>query len=451
MHKEAEKRMRQLVREWLDEIVLDGKAVDSQSLSNPKLAPLVDLVEKKCGEWVAADPDVRMQVQISGYRAVLAANLSGHQGMLKDCVDEETRNHLAAEITDWWASIPRRYAISFLLPNISWPIEDPIKIGENVHLIGVADSSRTARAFSGLLGLAGAEDQIKERVCALRIESEGQIFLRAPTDSAVADAVRTAKQVIELAATQNLLHSWFSKGDITPAAEAIDLVSNKEVGPVALSAGFASRLSVLRLLNPLHKINSDDSALALASEEQRRQSLIDSFRSIGRIVEQARREEPSKADMTKKPALSVEAHVITHCSRVVTAAEWLFDSHEDPNSAMSYMQTAIALEALFSADSEEGINSTMRNRIAFSLGTNSVERVRLADEFGEFYKKRSAIVHKGASKLSAGEAKILARGRATLERALMREMQIVGPFPGDEERRDRTKLLAALRNSTQYP
>ncbi|MCX5806799.1 MAG: HEPN domain-containing protein [Proteobacteria bacterium] len=84
--------------------------------------------------------------------------------------------------------------------------------------------------------------------------------------------------------------------------------------------------------------------------------------------------------------------------RVKTALEWFFEGLMNPNKTFSFIQFAIALEALFGEENDNrrsGVTERLSNRFAYSIAKNPVERREVHDKIASIYEVRSTIVHTG--------------------------------------------------------
>lgn len=114
-----------------------------------------------------------------------------------------------------------------------------------------------------------------------------------------------------------------------------------------------------------------------------------------------------------------------HCARIATAAEWLFDAEHEPESATTFVQTAIAFEALYGGGKSDPVVETLSNRLAYALGKTPQHRDFLREKFTEFYGIRSAVVHSGASRLTGEQRNILLFVRnSVLRDALKHELEL---------------------------
>jgi hypothetical protein len=107
-------------------------------------------------------------------------------------------------------------------------------------------------------------------------------------------------------------------------------------------------------------------------------------------------------------------------------AEWLFDAENVPPSAMTFLQTAISLDALYGAGEQEPVRSTLASRIAYTLGRTARERKELHSFVNEFYKTRAKVVHRGASRLDGTQRYRLDSAKEIIQRTLSPELRLVG-------------------------
>jgi hypothetical protein len=195
-----------------------------------------------------------------------------------------------------------------------------------------------------------------------------------------------------------------------------------------------SILAKTRLGEPFEVGGHGPGALEQVAHAARIDSLTQQLRKLGNIIKFASMtspEEERKVGEKKKAKATDDDHRNSHCSRIATAAEWLFDSEAESAPAMGYVQIAIAFEALCGGGKNEPVVETIANRVAYSIGKSSGERAHLLKQFREFYNKRSGIVHNGSTRLSREETGLYYWARQTLQRLLITEMEVAGPFEED--------------------
>jgi hypothetical protein len=110
----------------------------------------------------------------------------------------------------------------------------------------------------------------------------------------------------------------------------------------------------------------------------------------------------------------VELFKNAESARLWNACKWYFDCVSSQDEADAFLYGVFCLESLFgkgleNTDKNEihkvplGITNTLRERISFLLGKNSIERKILSDTIGEIYSLRSSIAHGGRTHLNYGE------------------------------------------------
>lgn len=116
--------------------------------------------------------------------------------------------------------------------------------------------------------------------------------------------------------------------------------------------------------------------------------------------------------------------------RTILAGQWLFESTFSNNELLSFVQATIALEILL-GDAEIsdaiGLGMLIRNRCAYFIGDSHSQREELLRDFGEIYKVRSSIVHRGKNKLSQKERLLLFKLRWIVSRVIQEEINLLEP------------------------
>jgi Apea-like HEPN len=92
---------------------------------------------------------------------------------------------------------------------------------------------------------------------------------------------------------------------------------------------------------------------------------------------------------------------------------------------MTFVQLAIAFEALYGGTEEDPIEKTISNRIAYSVGRSTGEREQLRTDFAEFYRTRSKVVRRGATRLNYEQYQQFLMGQEVLTRCLKRELELL--------------------------
>lgn len=109
--------------------------------------------------------------------------------------------------------------------------------------------------------------------------------------------------------------------------------------------------------------------------------------------------------------------------RVKTALEWFFQGLLNDNKTFSYVQYAIALEALFGDPNHNNVQQRISDRCAFVLAENSAERNRVKKEIEAIYEVRSRIVHDGNRNLNNEDLECYSSLGKYLQKALSKEME----------------------------
>jgi len=99
-------------------------------------------------------------------------------------------------------------------------------------------------------------------------------------------------------------------------------------------------------------------------------------------------------------------------SNLLLAGQWVFDSHTDSDTLLTYIRSMVVLEILLGSQrdgSEMSIGELIRNRCAYLIGKDFKQRQRIMDDLKKIYAVRSQIVHRGKARLTLSERTMLSR------------------------------------------
>lgn len=113
---------------------------------------------------------------------------------------------------------------------------------------------------------------------------------------------------------------------------------------------------------------------------------------------------------------------------VILAAQWLFESYMGSDELVQFVRSMVVLEILLGSgdrDEDIGTGELLRNRCAYLIGTTHTQRADILRDFGNIYRVRSQIVHRGKHRLSAGERVQLRKLRWMCTRVISREIELL--------------------------
>ena len=134
--------------------------------------------------------------------------------------------------------------------------------------------------------------------------------------------------------------------------------------------------------------------------------------------------EPTRQRLFKEHFSEVTNCIAADAKEVLTAAEWAFDASAERNETLSYLYTAIGLEAALGSDAKRVVES-LSDRLSYLVGTTRSEREKIQNEFTKFYEHRSKIVHGRIAQLRGAESELLRWGNGMLYRAIRRELSLI--------------------------
>lgn len=114
--------------------------------------------------------------------------------------------------------------------------------------------------------------------------------------------------------------------------------------------------------------------------------------------------------------------------RILLAGQWLLDSYIGKNELLSFVQTTVAMEILLGDKSKSdiiGIGELLSNRCAYLIGKSHSQRAGILENFNSIYSVRSAIVHKGKSRLNSEENRLFKKLQWMCRRVIEEELNLL--------------------------
>lgn len=114
--------------------------------------------------------------------------------------------------------------------------------------------------------------------------------------------------------------------------------------------------------------------------------------------------------------------------KIILAGQWFFDSYSGRNELLSFIQTMVALEILLGDKATSdvvGLGELLRNRCAYLIGKDHLQRENILQEFKEIYDIRSRIVHRGKSRLTFNERRLFHNLQWMCRRVIQEEINLI--------------------------
>jgi hypothetical protein len=410
MHEKARDRLTELAVDALKTLEIKAPTLINITGISKTLGPLSAFISQTFSEWILEDW-ATVSVYLS-LRDAVKEHGPFQTGLLGVTATQAVLEAIAASVANFWSAVPISYEFVFPLPGLS-PFATSIEIAPGVTLSNAlraqVDTEGLQSSFSGVIGVPQLFTSPAE-IPAVTILSKGLMQAGDPTELAAVGALRRAKIILQL----GIVEEVFTRSSEQSGLPKFATFAPQQALPVQsqrfnLPPGIASVLARLRY-RPV-------SALADPPPLGERLS------AVGLVL--AREEARNASKAARRTVAASQAQYDQHCARVATAAEWLFDSETEPESATSFVQAAIAFEALYGGNKREPVVETLANRVAYSLGTTPQDREQLTDSFLAFYGTRSKVVHSGATRLTSEQQRQLRRAQFTLKEALRHELGLV--------------------------
>ncbi len=395
-------------------IVVDHDVYTSDSES---LELLMGLEEKHLRRWVPAssiiiEVDRRIQAVLP---PAVVENIADSfiERPLPDVVPNATLEKIAAESTEFFATIPYPSKFWIDLSGVRLQLPEPLAFGPislrqvGGEPAGAADDSRAY--FPGL-----AAPPLRGTSVVLEFEVSGYSRQRI-SDSSPQQALARAKEFLVL-------------------GEALEVFDSRRMG------------TAVNPTVPLCEVKPDPPLRWIRGMPLHASRHIGGYR-LGRAI--TRR--PLTGEAAKKTKRTTEAvpaaehgQLIKQRARVLAkvfdpaaekatqplraAAQWYFDSRAEDNETTGFLFACLGIEALLgdSGQSEGlGVMRLLANRLAYLLGGNRQSRDNLISEFTQFYAKRSALVHGREVRLQPEDHEWLLTARKWLILAMRQELSTI--------------------------
>jgi len=242
-------------------------------------------------------------------------------------------------------------------------------------------------------------------MASLVVTGRGLMNVASASDPAPAGAIRRAKAAIQLGLVEDVFELPSPK--FRPP-QLVVYEPRESIETVAVPAALAGALARLTVAPVIPQA-----------------SLRERLATVGTVLAREEQWDPTKRRVARGSAEAMQAQFDQHCARIATAAEWMFDAAREQRSATTFVQTAIAFEALYGGAKGEPVMETLANRVAYSLGTSPQSREHLVHTLRSFYDTRSAVVHSGATRLAGEQERQLIQAQAILKQALQHELRLV--------------------------
>lgn len=323
----------------------------------------------------------------------------------------EVIDQIIKQVLDIVESIPRSYHVYIPLPTARLGIEE-VNLTTGIALIEIHDKEKLPSGYpAGIIPTSPDPIFLETDKPYLRLASAG--YADASTDdSAFQFAVSTFKQFVYLGIMYRFLEkhevslssSLFGFGPPYHEAIALDLKN-----PQHLKAHARLPNSVADLIN---RISINDNLPGLKKAKEGGKDRIEAFLSS---------QLNNPINLLKRKSNDILS------SPIRSALEWAFDADNNENRTVSFIQTCIGLEAILGEDTDQdpSVTGTLADRCAYLLGTNSVTRKKVRNNFKKLYRIRSKVVHGRAATLSHEETGYASWAKLALDGLIFKELESI--------------------------
>ena len=344
------------------------------------------------------------------YQAVLPYKQEnfGVNGLLSENLSNDDFSALVQRLVDYYEGIPRKYSMYIPMPSIS-PLLETVNITDTVRIERVTSRSILPgnTRTGGLLGLLS--DKIEPPIYYLVFEISG--YCSRNFTSSVA---RHALSFFKIAMQQAVARGLYKQGNNNIAGLGLlstwasynvpkhFLVAVDHQPSASPTESLELPIEICRFLES-HEFAEENRQLATAVDEGELPRLLTTYLNSA-----------AKLHVTDNQDVA----------RVKLASEWAFDAYLNENLTLSFLQTCIALEALFGDDNDgDNVTKTLADRCAYLVGNDIKGRRTIRENFRALYSVRSKIVHGCVGALAPDEERYLDWGKSILEYSIFKEIK----------------------------
>jgi hypothetical protein len=337
---------------------------------------------------------------------------------LVDTVDKEVFATFGKAVRDRLLSIPRQYELWLQLPAMpQWGV-GRIKISERIELAEIEKEKQSGReeVAEAMAGLPKQPVTTGKNAVYLIVHTSGYGGGRLNT-TAVADGVSHLKQFFQMFRRTSAFRTEGLLKLLGEPARIKCWIVDKE---------FPDRHMTVRLAHSLNKFLAsatiDEAKLKVADLSKVGFGLASLLTAEDKVAET--REERTKALESEISWIRkvLDSPPTEDADRIRSAFEWAFDSEENDNETLAFIQACIGLEALLGdRPDEEPLVARLKDRCAYLLGNTHAEREAIRKQFTTMYDVRSKLIHGRASRLSISDAQQLHYAQTILSDVISEE------------------------------
>lgn len=331
-------------------------------------------------------------------------------GLLKDLLDTNGIEQLTAQICGYYDSIPRRYDIFLPSPIIFSDHLESLNISNTFGLTVLNNNYDYQDILVPAPAFLALASQLKNNTAHFYFSLDGYCDKYYANSLAITRALSNFKITIQLALWGGLFRI---KNKI--ASGILNITEHHSYSVQKTKLFFADSADSKTLFDIDLPLDLSKFLGSIELDEKNYEKLI------------ARKNNDLAALLTEFyeiPARLIDSNT-PESNRIKAAIEWSFNSNVTEDVTMSFLQTCIALEAVFGEDysEHENLTSKLADRCSYLIGENIKQRADIRTYFRELYQIRSRLVHGDSIRLGTDEQHYLDWARNVLKKSLTRELR----------------------------
>lgn len=354
---------------------------------------------------------------IAGVMERLDVNLEGAARKLPDVLTKEQFARISVALRDHLLSIPLRYKLWVELPSMpNWGVGS-IKLSQRLELAEIESKERTGTEMiaDAMVGRGLRDFRVKLAATSvyLVIDAHGYGGARLDT-TAVADGISQLKQFFQMFRRTDVFERQWAAGMLEQHIECwiVDPQYPKQRMNITLPPALSKFVASVAV---------DEEKLKVPDEKSAQKTILTALWPSKRAET---RDECASALLGKISWVSrlMNAPPSEDAARIRSAFEWAFDSEQNDNQTLSFLQACIGLEALLGDSAvDEPLVARLKDRCAYLLGKSHEDRDAIRKRFAVMYDVRSKVIHGRTPRLSPSDAQHLEYAQTVLNDVISEE------------------------------
>lgn len=355
------------------------------------------------------------------------------EGLIFETLGDEGFRKYADTVKTYLLSLPRCYELWVELPSMPCWGGGEIELSSRINLVEMPRRKKpflnSRRSLADLM----THPQGSEFAVYLKVLCEGYGAPRLNA-TAVRHGMSHAKQFLQLFRQSQIFKQAY--GLLSGAGTSHCFIRDSKLEKESVELELPSSIN-----DVLYKLSLDETKLTVSDPHGK---VMLSRKIAETKTEKIEALQLELSDIRKILDCTIDG---LDATRIRTALEWSFDSQQNENQTLAFIQACIGLEALLGDDEQdEPLTTRLADRCAYLLGQGHQDRGRIRTMFKEIYKVRSKLVHGRTPTLNFHDAKQLDFAQSFLDAVIRKERISLVRTLNKQTDQSRWYLISSIHN-----